>query len=160
MPSRPFLSVYAAEAALSGWRSLPHLIGLAAAQPQSTGHDGNIIDLQRRLDGAMGGISRQVVEAVQLADRRKAADAGRGVAVGERGEVGTDSLRRRRDGDKTMRGAPGGVVRPVRLVGPPGSATANRPARRAGSRFGDCEDGRMISHGGQNRRSAVRLRPE
>jgi hypothetical protein len=42
------------------------------------------------------------------------------VALGQAGEVGADDGRRRRHGHEAVAGAPGGKMRPVRLVGAQG----------------------------------------
>ena len=56
-----------------------------------TGAQGYAAPAQRFLDGAMRRVPRQIVEAMQLADRREtAADRGRRVALGEAGKVGAD----------------------------------------------------------------------
>ena len=81
--------------------------------------------LQRTLDIAVRRVPRQVVEPVHFSQCRQApADGGRGVAVGQAGEVGADGRRCRWDCDKPVRGAPVGKMRLVGLVG----------AQRGGSR--------------------------
>ena len=96
--------------------------------------------LQRALDVAMRRVPRQIVEPVHFSQRRQpAADGGRRVAVGQAGEVGPDGRRRGRHGDKAVRGAPLGKMRPIGLVGAQGGGRrglcspgpGRRPARPA-----------------------------
>ena len=91
-----------------GERRLPHRPAALAQQA-----------FQWLLDVAVPEVPGQVVEAVHLADGGQApAHRGGRVAVLEAGEVGADGRGRRGHRREAMRGAPGGVVRPVGLVGP------------------------------------------
>ena len=114
--------------------------------------------LQRALDVAVRRVPRQVVEPVHFSQcRQPPSDRGGRMAVGQAGEVGADGRRRRRDRDKTVRGAPLREMRPVGLVGAQGGGGRGLFGQRlGGGQCGRAGLGRCGQSGGDGGPARIR----